>query len=275
MRRGFRFSGFSPALVWQRPPLIATLLALAGVFVLLGLGTWQAQKYALKSQALAGDSALCAQAIPQSADFNDMDADAARLCAADITLSGVWAADIQIPVGPRTHEGAVGYHIYMPLRGEDGTVILVNTGWQEGKAAKRVAQDSGRASVRGYLGKPSRPNRFTPENAPQRGEWFTLKPDEIRAQFPALARAGLSDYVLFAQSMTPEGAIADFQPAELSRGYLTPSMHLQYAAFWYALALALALVFVLRFALRWPAQTAPAVCVVPAPEAATGAEPDA
>lgn len=143
------------------------------------------------------------------------------------------------------HDEQMGYHLYIPLIGDDGSTILVNTGWtQEPKLELSTAITAKTIQMTGSLMRPSEPNYFTPDNNPDDNQWFSLKMEEIRGQYPNL---NLADHVVFASALFPPEAFPDFIPAEMAKSFLTPQMHLQYAAFWYFMTLALLGVFVFRF----------------------------
>lgn len=80
-------------------------------------------------------------------------------------------------IGPRTHEGADGYLVVTPLdRGDKGTKILVNRGWIAREKASQRTRQAGlprqEITVAGLLREPWKKNIFTPENKPEKGEWY-------------------------------------------------------------------------------------------------------
>ena len=91
-------------------------------------------------------------------------------------------------IGPRMHDGEQGYMVVTPLeRGDDpsggaegeggaGTTVLVNRGWiSKANAAQRQRPDglpAGRVTVEGLLRKPWKKNMFTPDNRPDKGEFY-------------------------------------------------------------------------------------------------------
>ncbi len=224
---------------FKRPPLIASVLALSGCAVLCGLGTWQMQKYIAKTGLRNSPSCIDARVQPSevSNGYNKLLPDP---CGFLQVLSGTLHAQTLIPIGPRTNKGDIGYHLYAPLKAEDGTQILVNLGWSPDKAP---TLSNFAAIIEGHIITPSGPNSFTPENKPETQEWYGLSVAEISAHY---GLENISDAVIFAQNINPAPQ-TPLVPAELSRSYLTPEMHLQYAAFWYFMALALSIIFILRF----------------------------
>ena len=233
---------------FKKPPLSASLFALVGTGILLSLGTWQAQKFVAKTADR--NAALCTQDISPiyTGNFTALDQSPYAACPNKIALSGKPLDTVQIPVGPRMHDEQMGYHLYMPLQGEDGSIILFNTGWTGApERAISPAITAQTIQVTGTLLRPSEPNHFTPDNSPASNEWFSIRMEEIRAKYPAFNNDNLADHVFIASAVYPPDTLADFVPAEMAKSFLTPEMHFQYAGFWYFMALALIGVFTMRF----------------------------
>ncbi len=223
---------------FQKPPIAASLLAASGICVLIGLGTWQFNKYMLKTN-LPPQTAATSSAAPIT-DFNDLVPSPAPR---PYHIQAHYDGTQPLPIGPRVHDGKPGYHIYAALRDTQGHKILANLGWS---ADKSPPLTTGPLHIEAFAVPAPRPNMFTPANAPEKNEWFWLdfsvlnsgKMDDLR-----------DDAVLMVQSMEPE-AITPFIPANLSKTYLAPETHLQYAAFWYFMAAAMATIFALRFVVK-------------------------
>lgn len=233
---------------FKKPPLSASVFALIGAGILLSLGTWQAQKYTAKSGER--NAAICAEerAPIYTDNFTALNQSPYAACLNKIALSGKLIDTIQIPVGPRMHDELMGHHLYIPLQSDDGSTILINTGWTQGPArdlSSLMAVEN--IQVTGTLMRPSEPNHFTPDNNPADNQWFSVKMEEIRSRYADLNDSNLADHVFIAAAFYPAGSLADFIPAEMAKSFLTPQMHLQYAAFWYFMALALLGVFIARF----------------------------
>lgn len=209
---------------------------------MLSLGTWQANKYFLKTQH--NEDAACSRptAVLVNAQYTSIDDDYPYIhCRDKIALQGRLNKDVTIAIGPRVHDGKPGYHIYKPLIGLDYTTMLVNFGWSE---TKDLPLTSKGYTITGNAYKPSGGNSFTPENKPDQNEWYALDLDQITRLYNF---KNLSPYIFFAKTLSPNDLNDDFVPAELLKTYLKPETHFQYAAFWYFMALALIVVFVLRF----------------------------
>jgi surfeit locus 1 family protein len=218
-----------------------TVLALAGIAVLLGLGTWQLDRLRWKEALIAERSA--AYALPP-VRLTGSPAEEEVAAWRRVTLTGAYLYGREVLVGPRAYRGSPGWHAVTPLRIADGRIVLVDRGW----VPKDLATDpAGRdrlrlptpVTVEGIVKRPSAPGRFAPPNVPSKEQWFRVDPAAMAGHLglsgvppwwvEAVARAGDPDY--------PAG----------TAGFVLPvNHHLQYAMTWYSLAAALAVIAVLR-----------------------------
>lgn len=220
---------------FKRPPVLASVLAVAGISVLCGLGTWQLYRLSEKEALLARIEQWQAQSP------------APELSAADFTednlykhgvLRGEWLAEQTIRLIPRIRKGAPGAHLYTPLRLEDDSYVLVNRGWvPQGYADSTLPQ--GIAYVEGDIAPFPRPNPFTPQNKPGSQDWYRISAaitgDTLGAEpLPFMLRA----------TRQPEGASLPDTAATAPR---INNNHAHYAAFWFCMAGILAVIFFLRF----------------------------
>jgi surfeit locus 1 family protein len=226
----------------RRRILTLTLGALAGVAVLIGLGTWQAErlhwKQGLIAQREAAVSAPPAE-LPRALE-------AARpLAFHRIEARGLFLHDHEILLHAiERQRGAAGYLVLTPLRLDDGSVVLVERGWVpiDKRAAGTRAQGNppGEITVDGLLrlAPAEMPGWFVPANDPGRDEWFWI-------DLPAVARAAsvpaaLPFYLEAGPAPNPGGL-----PVGGQANTDLPNDHLQYAITWYALAAALAVIYVM------------------------------
>jgi cytochrome oxidase assembly protein ShyY1 len=72
--------------------------------------------------------------------------------------------------------GEDGYMVITPLERKDGSTILINRGWISKKhRSQKTRPDSliqGTITVEGLLREPWQKNRFTPDNRPERGDFY-------------------------------------------------------------------------------------------------------
>lgn len=227
----------------KRPSLLATAFTIAGVGVLLGLGTWQLNKYLAKSYA-PYTAEICRSAKDQDLvikDFQNLEDNPATQCARAI-YEGLLQSKYSLPVGFYVHDGTQGHHRYAFLKStENGSHLLVNLGWssiEEVTGEPEIA-----AKIQGALIKPKGANAFSLRNKPEKNEWHTI---DIKAFAGHHNLDNVSEYVLFAEDIKPQ-IMEPFVPAKLPSTTLKPENHLQYAGFWYFMALALGGIFYLRF----------------------------
>ena len=100
-----------------------------------------------------------------------------------VLATGRFRHDQEMLIGPRIHEGQNGYQVVTPLEraggggGGGGTKVLVNRGWIAKE--KRLHRDrdpaglpKGEVTVEGLLRSPWKRNMFTPDNVPEKGEFY-------------------------------------------------------------------------------------------------------
>lgn len=96
-----------------------------------------------------------------------------------VECRGRFRHDLEMLIGPRMRDGEDGYMVVTPLerKEEGGSTVLVNRGWipkrlrdQRKRAAD--ALPDGEVVVEGLLRKPWKKNMFTPENRPDKGEFY-------------------------------------------------------------------------------------------------------
>ena len=93
--------------------------------------------------------------------------------------------DKEMLIGPRVRDGKDGYMVVTPLERENGTTILVNRGWiDKAHRDQRTRPDSlpkGLVTVEGLLREPWKKNMFTPNNRPERGEFYFPDVEQMAA----------------------------------------------------------------------------------------------
>lgn len=93
-----------------------------------------------------------------------------------VYATGHFRHDQEMLIGPRMRDGHDGYMVVTPLEREDATTILVNRGWISKKHRHQKTRPdglpSGEVTVEGLLREPWKKNMFTPENRPDKGEFY-------------------------------------------------------------------------------------------------------
>lgn len=140
------------------------------------LGSWQVQRLGWKTDLIARfEDRLVRDPLPLPREV-----DPSRINEFDyrrVYTVGKFRHDQEMLIGPRTHDGEDGFLVVTPLdRGEDGTQILVNRGWiskaRKTQASREVGLPRGDVLVQGLLREPWIKNMFTPDNIPEKGEFY-------------------------------------------------------------------------------------------------------
>ncbi|CAH0039642.1 unnamed protein product [Clonostachys solani] len=203
------------------------------------LGTWQVQRLGWKTDLIAKyEDRLIRDPLPLPRTVDPAvipDFDHRRVVA-----SGHFRHDQEMLVGPRMREGSEGYMVITPLQRKDASTVLVNRGWIDKKHRdQRTRPDglpTGEVFVEGLLREPWKKNSFTPDNRPERGEFFF--PDvkqmaELTGSQPvwieATAEPDFLKMVDFEARGIPYGRAAEVA---------LKNNHAQYIFTWYSLAVA-------------------------------------
>ena len=83
---------------------------------------------------------------------------------------------------------------------------------------------------------PQKKGYFVPENEPDNGFWFTIKPNEFNKHLDILA-----EYSFYIDELTLDEKLKIPMPA--NGAIRVPNNHLQYAITWYSLAIGLIFVY--------------------------------
>jgi surfeit locus 1 family protein len=251
-----------------------TLAALAGLAVLIGLGTWQMERKRWKEDLIARIAAgIKAEPVPISPVDPGVLARAKSPAGEDmivlpseymhVAVRGRFHHDKEQYLYAPTPEG-LGWHVFTPLElaAEPERLVWINRGFvpdaRKAPAVRPEGQVPGEVEVRGLVRKPPAKGLFTPENDASHNLWHW--PDlaaMTRAAFQNVAPPGPGGPGQSAQPAKawPIFIEADAQPAPpggLPKGGVTrldlPNRHLEYALTWYGLAATLAGVY-LAFAI--------------------------
>ena len=203
--------------------------ALAGLpvlIILLGLGTWQAERLAWKTDILARIAA--AEAAPP-APFNDPPAPYAKLEAL-----GRFDHTREALLGVEIRANRMGARLVVPFLRDSGPPLLVDRGWVPLDGLAGLPRPEGPQRIMGYvrIGEPA--GRFAAQDDVAGRRFFHFDPAAIGT---ALGVPG----------MAPYGLVLLGQPGNLPEPAQTlprpRNNHLGYAITWYGLALSLIGVF--------------------------------
>ncbi len=203
----------------MRRTLFLLIFSLAGLGVLLWLGTWQVQRLAWKQEILSEiDSRIAAEPVPLPQQVSE-DEDKYL----PVTISGdMEPGEIHVLVSVK--QVGAGYRIIQSFSTQDRT-ILVDRGFVP-TTAKQTDRLTGPMEVTGNLHWPDEIDSYTPEADIDSNIWFAR-------DVPNLAAAlGAEPILLIARTQTDPGVT----PLPVDTAGI-PNDHLQYAITWFGLAL--------------------------------------
>jgi len=230
---------------------MAALAALLLAFVVLvSLGTWQVERLQWKEALIAEIEARRAAPSLTLAAWEglakpDLEGEYRRM---SVTGRFDYAHEQYFFA---TEDGAVGYHVYVPLVLTDGRTLFVNRGFVPEKfkvpATRLSGQIAGEITVNGLaraeLGE--KPSWLVPDNEPARQVYFWKDLSAMAAQ------AGVQPDKLVRLFLDADAAS---NPGDYPVGGVTqidlPNNHLAYAVTWYGLALVMVVIAVLAFRKR-------------------------
>lgn len=240
---------------WRAAGLVVpTVLTLAILPVLIGLGTWQWHRKAWKEDLIArlearrvAEPVSYAEAMSRYVQTGDVEYLRVRVAG---TFDHGQERHLYAPTS-----ASQGWHVYTPLRPDSGLPpLFVNRGWVPDTLkdpAKRAAgQISGPVMVTGLIRLPHPRGWFAPEPDYAGNRFYAVDLDAMRwgaagppTELEFSARR-LEAYAPF--SLDAEAAPAN--PGGYPKGGVTelnlPNSHLQYVVTWYGFALTLIGVFV-------------------------------
>ncbi len=225
--------------MYFRPYFWLTVFSVPSLAVLVILGLWQLDRLAWKTELIDSFNARAnaAALLPP-----DPEVDLSQLEFHNLALSGRFMHDRELYLTGRTYEGNAGFHVVTPFRTDQDKIIFVNRGWvseayREPEARLFSIKDE-QVSLRAVLRLPQQKGYFVPENEPENGFWFTLKPAEM-AEFQELdeaVRTYYADQIRTSEVLTlPITAEIDIN---------VRNTHLNYALTWFGVALSLIGVYI-------------------------------
>lgn len=214
----------------RKGPTVITLIMLA---VLLGLGFWQVQRLAWKTDLL---DTIHARMASKPAPLPETIADPAGWEYRRVTVAGRYLYDHEFLVRPRVLDGRVGAHMLVPFRRASGGIVFVDRGWISDDLLKKASRPQGIVPVEAIVQLPQK-HGFTPDNDPAKGAWYW--PD-VRAMAAAAHVNDPLPVVLAVAARVP-----GVYPAGGQVRLDIPNDHRQYAVFWFGMALVLCAVYAL------------------------------
>lgn len=213
--------------------MLPTLVALGAVLTLAGLGTWQVRRHSWREADLAERRArLSLPPLAFERALADLDAHAGRRA----VVHGAYD-HAQSVVVLRVRRGAEdGVRLLTPLALADGRHVLVDRGWapyQQAKALVESREPAGPVELTAVVLRMAL--RAAPPGSAERRqvEWLSFDPG--RTRHPTALQAQLP-YPLEPVLLQRESSDPGYPLGEIAAP-ASPVDHLQYAAFWYIVAL--------------------------------------
>lgn len=207
-------------------------IALPALIVLVGLGTWQAQRLGWKQDLIATmEAQLAAPPVALPAGAIDLEEWAFR----PVRLSGAYLQGIDFEFPARTLDGKVGTDVLTPFVRPDGEVVLIHRGWvPDGQRAE--AAPTGDLTIEAVVREPWLKTLFRPDNDPVANQWFWM---DFSAMQTGLTDGNLLPYYV---ALVPPAEAGGSPPIARPVYLDLPNNHLEYALTWFALAAILAVI---------------------------------
>lgn len=215
-----------------RPLLWPSLVSIPALIVLIMLGTWQVQRLQWKTALIEEfKERATAEAIYPS--FEEGPVEFQRL-----SLDGRFLHDKTIYLTGRTFEGNAGFHVVTAFETVRGDVFFVNRGWvseaYREPENRPFSMTDDVVSLDGIVRLAGRQGQFVPDNEPEAGFWFTMKPQEV-GSYLSLASAEQRFYIDAVRDAEAKLTLPIAAEIKID----VRNSHLNYAVTWYGIALSL------------------------------------
>ena len=230
----------------RRGVLVPGLFTLAGLAVLVSLGTWQVERLKWKEGLIASMSRRLAApvaALPAPETWARLDS--AEMEYRHVAFPAEFLNDQEALVYTagsafRTDVSGPGYWVLTPARLTGGSLVVVNRGLvpeaRRDPKSRADGQLTGVVEISGALRWPEPRGTFTPNDDPAHNVWFVRDPAAIAA---AKQWGAVAPFYVEQDAPPAPGGFPQV-------GKVTPTLpnnHLGYAITWYGLALTLVGVF--------------------------------
>ena len=224
-----------------RPALWPTLVSLSILVLSLGLGIWQMERREWKRDIL--DRIAANQAAAAITLDELLRGDPLRHEYGKVKLGGTFLFDKEFFLAARSLKNTVGQQVVVPLKTDDGRIVLFDRGWipQERKdpASRAQGQVAGPVEVVGVVRRNQERRQFAPENVPDKNVWFHVDVPLMRKMAGAAPDPKLDTFFFDADATPNPGGL----PVGGQTRFDIPNDHLQYAITWFLIAVAMAGVY--------------------------------
>lgn len=212
-----------------RPGLLPSLLVLALLPMLVGLGCWQLQRAEEKRTLLAQEAAQRGAAPLGVSEVERLAAPAFRR----VRLDGHFDAAHSLLLDNRQRGGRAGVELLQPFYDRpSGRWVLVNRGWlawPDRRTPPAFASPEGELSLLASVYRPPGITFLLGDGAPGLGWPRLVNAVDVVALWRELGREGLADELRLAPG--PASYVGDWPVVSVG-----PERHLGYAVQWFALA---------------------------------------
>jgi len=231
----------------------ATVFALVGVAILIGLGIWQLDRKVWKENLIHTLNTRLARApedLPPRASWPRLVAEGTEYTRVSFPaefLEGEEALVYTAGSAFRPDVQGPGYWVFAPARLSGGSIVLVDRGFvpldRKDPASRAQGAPRGTVEIVGVMRWPEQRGLFTPADDPKSNVWYLREPAAMAA---AKKWDAAAPFYIEQESPVPPGGWP--KPGKLAVSL--PDDHLQYAITWFGLALGLAGVYVVWLAGR-------------------------
>ena len=225
----------------------ATVFALVGVAILIGLGIWQLDRKVWKENLIHTLNTRLARApedLPPRASWPRLVAEGTEYTRVSFPaefLEGEEALVYTAGSAFRPDVQGPGYWVFAPARLSGGSIVLVDRGFvpldRKDPASRAQGAPRGTVEIVGVMRWPEQRGLFTPADDPKSNVWYLREPAAMAA---AKKWDAAAPFYIEQESPVPPGGWP--KPGKLAVSL--PDDHLQYAITWFGLALGLAGVYV-------------------------------
>jgi cytochrome oxidase assembly protein ShyY1 len=219
--------------------IVPSVLALIGLVVLLGLGTWQIQRKAWKEGLIATLAARLEAppvALPPPAAWSELTPDNAEFTRVRLRAEFTGAGDALVYTSGsaiRDDVKGAGYFVFSPARLPGGQLVVVNRGFTP---SRTYPASSSLQDIVGALRYPEVPSWFVSTHDAA-GDIWTVRDHRLMAV--AKGWGAVAPFYIEQEAPVPPGGLP--HPAPLNVHLRND--HLQYAITWYGLAAVLVVMF--------------------------------
>tara|TARA_B100001758_G_C18386162_1_gene600231 strand:- start:1064 stop:1801 length:738 start_codon:yes stop_codon:yes gene_type:complete len=223
-----------------KPVFWPTVFFVFSLIILVSLGTWQVKRLIWKNDLI---SFYLKQSTNNIINLHKENFVSEEIEYRKVRLTGKFLNKKEVHITGKTYEGNAGFHVVTPFLMQNGNYVLVNRGWvsENYKEAKSRSFSliNEETSVIGLIRYPQKKGYFVPENEPDNGFWFTIKPTEIKKHLKIDKETFIIKF--YVDALRQEKKIN--LPIGIKEKINIRNQHLSYAITWYSLAIVLMIIY--------------------------------